>query len=124
LAVKYRYPLLTTTLLTLAVIKASADDVVAIRINGHYFAEPAIVQVTVNVEPDEANRTLRVEADGDSFFRSSELTLDGLAEKRLHIVEFKNLPAGAYEVRAEVLSAKAVRGMATQDLEVMGTPGR
>jgi len=122
--VKYRYLLLTTALLTIAVIRGSAADVVAIHINGHYFAEPAVIEVTVNVEPDEANRTLRVEADGDSFFRSSEVTLDGVSEKRLHTVEFKNLPAGAYEVRAEVLSAKAVRGMATQDLEVMGTPGR
>ena len=121
---KYRYLLLTTALLTIAVIRGSAADVVAIHINGHYFAEPAVIEVTVNVEPDEANRTLRVEADGDSFFRSSEVTLDGVSEKRLHTVEFKNLPAGAYEVRAEVLSAKAVRGMATQDLEVMGTPGR
>jgi hypothetical protein len=122
--VKYRYLLLTTALLTVTVIRGSAADVVAIRVNGHYFSEPAIIQVTVNVEPDEANRTLRVEADGDSFFRSSEFTLDGRSEKRLHIVEFKNVPAGAYEVRAEVLSGKAVRGTATQDLEVMGTPGR
>jgi hypothetical protein len=122
--VKYRYLLLTTALLTITAIRSNAADVVGIHINGHYFAEPAIIQVTVNVEPDEANRTLRVEADGDSFFRSSEFTLDGRSEKRVHIVEFKNVPAGTYEVRAEVLSEKAVRGLAMQDLEVMGSPGR
>jgi hypothetical protein len=33
-------------------------------------------------------------------------------------VEFKNLPAGAYELRAEVLSTDHVRGMARRRLLV------
>ena len=44
----------------------------------------------------------------------------GRGAKRLHVVEFKNLPAGAYEVRAEVLSADTVRGTATRELMVLG----
>ena len=74
------------------------------------------VDITVAVEPDQANRTLRVEADGDRYFRSSEITLDGSSEKRMHTVEFRNLPAGSYEVRAAVLSTNDVRAMAVQDL--------
>jgi hypothetical protein len=54
------------------------------------------------------------------LYRSTEVALDGQAEKRLHTVEFKNLPAGTYEVRAEVFSASDVRGTAVQELEVMG----
>jgi hypothetical protein len=119
--VKYRILLLTAALLGAAVTRSIAADLVAIRLNGHYFAEPATVMITVAIEPDQANRTLRVEADGDSLFRSTEVSLNGLAEKRLHTVEFKNLPAGLYELRAEVLSATAVRAMATQDVEVMGS---
>jgi hypothetical protein len=120
--VKYRFLLLTAALLSATVTRSIAADLVAIRLNGHYFAEPATVMITVAIEPDQANRTLRVEADGDSLFRSTEVSLEGLSEKRLHTVEFKNLPAGSYELRAEVLSATAVRAMATQDLEVMGNP--
>ena len=119
---KYRYLLLTAALLAAVSLRSTAAAVVEIRINGHYFSEPALVRVTVCVEPDQTNRTLRVEADGDSFYRSSEVTLDGLSEKRIHTVEFKNVPAGSYEVRAEVLSGTTVRGMATQDVEVMGSP--
>jgi hypothetical protein len=107
-----------------AALRGFAGDVVEIRLRGHYFSEPATVQITVAVEPDAANRVLRVEADGDRLYRATELTLQGETDKRLHTVEFKNLPAGAYELRAEVLSVDHVRGMATQELLVSGAGGR
>ena len=117
---KGRFLVLAAALLGAGAIRSHAADLVEIRVNGHYFSEPATVQVLVTVEPDRDNRTLRIEADGDRLFRSSEVNLDGLSEKRLHTVEFKNLPAGSYELRAEVMSAKSVRGMAVQELMVMG----
>ena len=119
---KARMLLMTTATLSLIAVSGSANDVVAIRVNGHYFTEPATVDITVAVEPDQANRTLRIEADGDQYFRSSEINLDGPSEKRMHTVEFRNLPAGSYEVRAAVLSTNDVRAMAVQDLEVTGSP--
>lgn len=97
-----------------------AADVVEIRLNGHYYAEPATVQITVMVEPDPANRALRVEADGDQMYRSTEVELSGSDDSRLHTVEFKNLEAGAYVLRAEVLSTTKVRGVATSELMVTG----
>lgn len=118
----HRLLLLTAALLGVTVMRGTAADLVEIRLNGHYYSAPATVQITVAVQPDQANRTLRVEADGDSLFRSTEVTLNGNDEKRLHVVEFRNLPAGSYEVRAEVLSSTAVRGTAIQDVEVMGSP--
>ncbi len=117
-----RLLLLTIATSGLVAVSGSANDLVQIRVNGHFFAEPATVEITVAVEPEQENRTLRIEADGDRYFRSSEITLEGSSEKRLHTVEFRNLPAGTYEVRAEVLSTKDVRGMAVQDVEVMGSP--
>ena len=82
--------------------------------------EPATVHINVAVEPDEANRTLRIEADGDTVFRASDLSLSGANEKRMHAVEFKNLPAGTYTLRAQVMSSDKVRGMAEQELIVSG----
>jgi len=99
-----------------------AKDIVAIRMPGRYYSEPATVRIMIAVEPDSANRRLTVEADGDSFFRSSEYTLDGERGQRLHTVEFKNLPAGQYVVRAAVWSNADVRGSAQQVLTV-GVPG-
>lgn len=122
--VKGRIFAVILALTSIATLRAFAGDVVEIRLRGHYFSEPATVQITVAVEPDAANRVLRVEADGDRMYRSTEVTLLGDGDKRLHTVEFKNLPAGAYELRAEVLSSDRVRGMATQELLVAGVGGR
>lgn len=99
-----------------------AQDVVEIRLRGRYFPEPATVRITVAVAPDEQNRRLVIEADGERMFRSSEFQLDGDRSKRIHTVEFKNLVSGHYVVRAEVRSTGAVLGMAEEPLEVVGTP--
>ena len=105
-------------------VHARGADVVQIHLRGHYFSEPATVQITVAVEPDAANKVLQVEADGDRFFRASRVTLEGEGDKRLHTIEFKNLPAGYYMLRAEVFSQRSVRGQATQELIVTGVGGR
>lgn len=99
----------------------AAQDVVEIRLRGRYFTNPATVRITVAVEPNADNRALRVEADGDRLFRSSEVVLDGEDGKRLHTLEFKNLPAGSYTIRAAVLSSAQVRG-AAQEFLVVGDP--
>jgi hypothetical protein len=114
-----RIVVLTAGLLATA-MSVGAREIVEIRLLGRYYAEPATVEIVIAVEPDQANRTLRIEADGDRMYRSSEVALEGQTDKRLHTVEFKNLPAGDYELRAEVLSTSGVRGMATQELIVAG----
>lgn len=83
-------------------VGAAAQDVVVLRLRGRFFSEPATIRITVAVEPDAQNRTLVVQADGDHLFRSSQVALDGENGQRVHTVEFKNLPAGYYIVRAEV----------------------
>ncbi len=103
-------------------IPGDASDAVEIRLHGRYFVAPATVRILVAVEPHAENRTLRVAADGDSMYCSSDRTLRGAGEKRLHTVEFKDLPAGRYMLRAEVRSAHKVRGSASYDLVVVG-PG-
>ena len=98
----------------------SAKDNVEIRLNGRFFSEPATVQLVVAVEPNADNRRLRVEADGDSMFRATEIELSGANEQRLHTVEFKNLSAGGYTLRAQVLSNSSVRSQAEQEIMVTG----
>jgi hypothetical protein len=98
----------------------SAKDNVEIRLTGRFFAEPATVQLVIAVEPNSANRTLRVEADGDNMFCATEIQLAGAREQRLHTVSFKNLSAGGYTLRAQVLSNKDVRSQAEQEIMVAG----
>ena len=98
----------------------SAKDNVEIRLTGRFFAEPATVQLVVAVEPNAENRTLRVEADGDNMFCATEIQLAGAREQRLHTVSFKNLSAGGYTLRAQVLSTSNVRSQAEQEIMVAG----
>ena len=99
---------------------AVTEEVVEMQLRGHYFNEPATLNITVTVEPHELNRFLRIEADSVNLFRSSVIALDGETEKRRHSIVFKNLPAGAYVLRAQVMSNRAVRGMAEQEVIVAG----
>ena len=114
---------LAVALIAAAAPVARTSDVVEIRLRSHYYAEPATVRVTVAVEPDAENRVLLIEADSEQFFRASEVALSGNEEKRLHELEFKNLPAGSYTLRAEVRSGVAVRGQASQALVVTSMGG-
>ena len=111
-------------LVTLGSYAGTAKEVLEIRLRGHYYAEPATVRITVAVEPAKEHRALLVEADGDTYFRSSAIVLDGENEKRLHTVEFKNLPAGSYTLRAQLRSTADILATATQDLVVTGIGGR
>jgi len=103
-------------LITTGTRPGHAKEVVEILLRGHYYVEPATVQITVAVEPDAKNRSLRIEADGERLFRASQVALEGAEAKRIHSVEFKNLPAGNYTLRAEVLSNDDIRGMAEQSI--------
>lgn len=114
---------LTSLILILSAIIApfsSSETVVEIRIRGYYFTEPATVPFTVVVEPAPHHRALVVEADGDHYFRSSAVPLEGENEKRLHRVEFKSLPAGNYVLRARVLSGRDVVAWDAEPLVVTG----
>ena len=115
----------TLALAALSSARLPAKEIVEIRIYGHFWRAPATIPITIAVEPGTDNRALIVEADSDDFYRSSTIELDGENEKRLHLVEFKSLPAGDYVVRAQVKSKSQVLGTAVNALVVTGlTPER
>ena len=117
-----RWIALITSLVALAGITSSAKDDVEIRISGRYFSAPATVQMIIAIEPDAQNRTLRVEADGDNMYTSTEMQLAGDREQRLHTIQFKDLAAGEYTLRAQVLSTSDVRSQTEQHIMVTGGP--
>ena len=114
------------TILVVAMISgvsSPAKEVVEIRLRTAVWSAPATVPIIVAVEPGADNRALFIEADGEDYYRSSEVELDGEKEKRLHTIEFKSLPAGAYVLRAEVRSDTKVLGTSQQKLLVTGARG-
>ena len=113
---------LIASVAALCTITGSAKDNVEIRISGHYFSAPATVQMVIAVEPDSQNRTLRVEADGDSMYTSTEIQLAGDREQRLHTIQFRDLAAGEYTLRAQVMSTTDVRSQDERRIMVTGGP--
>jgi hypothetical protein len=82
---------------------------------------PATVNVHVMIEPDARNRSVEVIVDSPDFYRSSEIPLDGDRAPRTTLMEFRNLPAGDYELRATLLgSGGSVRASAHQEVRVVG----
>lgn len=112
------WPVALAVLVTANTISVGAEHVVEIRLHGRYYTEPATVRVTVAVQPDQENRTLVVQADGERLFRSSDVSLEGDKGQRLYTLEFKNLPRGSYVLRAEVHSRAKLRGVAEEELIV------
>jgi hypothetical protein len=105
-------------------VRGGAEQIVEIRVRGHYYSAPATVIVNVAVRPDAANHKLLIEAESQRFVRSSVIELEGEGDKRIHTIQFKSLPEGEYVLRAEVRSRTDVRGQAVQMLTVTGVEGR
>jgi hypothetical protein len=64
---------------------------------------PTSFTVRVIIERQAANRWIKVTVESENYFGSSEGQLEGERSSRLRIVQFRDVPAGAYEVRAVVL---------------------
>lgn len=85
---------------------ASADDPerpLHVRVSPAMAHAPADVYIYVSVARRPDNRLLRVSAESDDFFRSSETQLDGDHSARVTVVRFRELPPGDYEIRAELV---------------------
>jgi hypothetical protein len=81
---------------------------------------PGHLVVETLVEPDPSNKSIRVTAESEKFYRSSEVELEGGAAPRRNTFEFRDLPTGSYEIRALLLDGQGdQRAMVVQALEVV-----
>jgi hypothetical protein len=92
---------------------------VAVRVTPSVSVAPATVRVVVTIEPDADNRQLELVADSGSFYTSSTVQLEGGDAPRLQTFEFKEMPAGNYEVSARVLQKNGQTREATADYTVL-----
>lgn len=68
-------------------------------------AAPATLRIRATVAPDGDNRLVAIIADSESFFRSSEVPLEGDKAPRNIFVEYPGLPPGAYEIRGVLVGS-------------------
>ena len=96
----------------------------AMKVSPTLAPAPAFVRVEAMVERDADNRTLTVIARSDDFYRSSEIQLDGAGSPRLHVVEFRQLPSGVYEVTGILGGTHGQRATTTRLVRVAPSPGQ
>ena len=95
-------------------------DQVTLRLTTRIVNAPGSLRSLVRVVPNAENRTLRVSIDSDGYYRSSDIQLDGDGAATSHFVEFKDVPAGMYQLTAEVIGQTGPRAVRHLDFRVLG----
>ena len=101
----------------------AAPDELTLRLTPRFVSAPGYLRSLIRVAPHEANRVLRVEIDSESYYRSSDIQLEGASAPMSHFVDWKEVPAGKYSLIVSVIGASGgARLMRHLDFQVLGTP--
>ncbi len=74
------------------------------------------------ITANESNRAVQIVAESETFYRSSEIQLEGDRAPRTSQFEFRSLPPGTYEVRATLLGSRGEeRSTARQQVNVIAS---
>jgi hypothetical protein len=84
---------------------------------------PAMLTVRIMVESSAENRLLQVVAESDTFYRSSEVEIDGANSSPLRVFQFRGLPTGRYEVTGVLVGTQGRRAVISRVAEVVPSPG-
>ena len=117
----------TTIGLLIATGQTTASEKLTLRVTPNVSSAPSTVIARAYVTPNAENRTLTVEADSGSFYRSSEIQLDG--DKAPTLTEFRlnSLPSGEYTVTALLKDSKGAETLVRRTVLVLsqfGEPGQ
>jgi len=126
---KGRFTLAAATVIGLifATGTTGASEKLSLRVTPNVSSAPSTVMVRAYVTPNAENRWLRIEADSGSFYRSSEIQLEG--DKAPMLTEFRlnSLPSGEYDVVAALIDSKGTETVVRRTAIVLsrfGEPGR
>lgn len=75
---------------------------ITVRVTPTFAIEGSPVQAMVRVTPNAENRLLRITVDSESYFRSSDVQLDGDQAAITHYLPMHSLPTGEYAFLAVV----------------------
>ncbi len=82
-----------------------ASDQLTLSVSPVTSFAPANLFVRVGIDPRVENRGVEVEAESETFYRSSFIQLDGDKAPRTATLEIRSLPSGVYEIRAVLLDS-------------------
>jgi hypothetical protein len=81
---------------------------------------PGYLRSVIRVAPSDDNRTLRVTIDSEDYFRASEIQLDGASAPMSHFIDWKQMPAGTYELTATLIGPGGTRAERQTSFRVLG----
>jgi hypothetical protein len=83
---------------------------------------PANLIVRATIVADADNRAVEIVAESADFYRSSQIQLEGDRAARTNMFEFRSLPPGTYEVRANLFGADGQsRALVRQQINVFAS---
>ena len=101
---------------------AGEHDRMTLRVSPAVAFAPANLVVRATIPSNEDNRAVEIVAESETFYRSSEIQLEGENAPRTSQFEFRSLPPGTYEVRATLRGARGEeRSTARQQVNVINS---
>jgi hypothetical protein len=101
----------------------SGGEVLRMQVSPTIQRAPAMLTVRVMVESSDDNRILQVVAESPTFYRSSEVQIDGANATPLKVFQFRGLPTGLYEITGVLVGAQGRRAMISRMAQVVPSPG-
>jgi hypothetical protein len=99
-----------------------AGERITLKVSPAVAFAPANLIVRATILADADNRAVEIIAESDDFYRSSQIQLEGEKAARTNMFEFRSLPPGTYEVRANLVGANGhTRAMIRQQVNVLAS---
>jgi len=122
MAMKLRASLFGILMLMTTSLPTGAGERITMKVSPAVAFAPANLVVRAMIEADAQNRAVQIVAESADFYRSSEVQLEGDKAARTSLIEFRNLPSGAYEVRALLFGSDGrQRAFARQQVNVISS---
>jgi hypothetical protein len=118
---KVRVALFGILMLT-GTLRLGAGERMMLKVSPAVAFAPANLVVRATIPADADNRAVEIVAESEDFYRSSQIQLEGERAARTSMFEFRSLPPGTYEVRANLLGADGrSRSMIRQHVNVLAS---
>ena len=99
----------------LAAGPGASDPPLRAQVSPRFGPAPSPVRVQAIVAPATENRGLLIVIESDDYFRSSTLPLEGDAASRVHVADFRSVPAGVHHITVALLDQQGDRRAVVRD---------
>jgi hypothetical protein len=106
----------------IATLPLGAGERITMKVSPAVAFAPANLIVRAMIVADADNRAVEIIAESPDFYRSSMVQLDGDKAARTSNFEFRSLPPGTYEVRANLFGTRGEqRATVRQQINIMAS---